>query len=110
MKDLFRKDNIKSSLKYLVICHKITGITYSGWDFGKIKSFWVKTLYIVGQCFLFVPILYFTLNEHKEFYNKVKQKAKLAVSPKSDVLALSNGQPWLYSYSRVLLHLATIQR
>ena len=86
MKDLFHKD--KSGLKYLVICHRITGITYLGWDFGKITSFWVKTLYIVWQCCLFIPILYFTLNEQKEFYNKVKQKANLAVSPKSGLMFL----------------------
>ena len=88
MKDLFYKVNVKSGLKYLVICQRITGIIYLGWEFGKIESFWVKMIYIVWQCCLLIPILYFTLNELKQFFNMGKQKAKLAVSPKSGLMFL----------------------
>ena len=90
MKDLFDKDsfNVKSGLKYLVTYHKITGITYLGWDFGKIKSWWVKVFYFIWQCCLFILAIYFALNDFTTLFNMDKLQTKMAVSATSALVFL----------------------
>ena len=90
MKDLFRKHYfcVKQGLKYLVIYHRITGITYLGWNFGQTKACWKKVVCLLWQACLFILAIYFTFNELKILFNVDKVKAKLAASPKSIMVFL----------------------
>ena len=80
--DKYNSD-FKSGLKYLVIYHRITGITYLGWNFREPTTKWKKILWLLWQSCLFILALYFTYHELKPFFNLEQQKAKLAASPKS---------------------------
>ena len=90
MKNFFLNNyfSVKLGLKYLVIYHRITGITYLGWNFGQTIASWKKVVCLLWQACLFILAIYFTFNELKVLFNVDKVKAKLAASPKSIMVFL----------------------